>query len=214
MTLFKPSLDEIEPNGAFWTLWLIGILSCFVALIAVTFNSLNSFMQSLFSSLIGVLIAVYFINYRVSNNQKKHKEEYLHHLYPVLRRLFLYLFIDLSKIVTLNGKRFTSSNYKEALENSNRLVLEEERLEWFKTSINYKYLFGTYQRMLINQTTIHSNFLPENLTLNISEIIERVDSLMLQMKLEDRPLVLKNIAAIFRNMYLIDKYSFGLNFNK
>lgn len=94
MGLIKSKLDEIEIDGSIWALWSIGLLSAGLALVAINFDPIRVFIQSIIASLIGVFIAVYFINYKGSKKRRKLKSKYLIKFSPILKRLFKYIYVD------------------------------------------------------------------------------------------------------------------------
>ena len=215
MSLIKSDFDEIEIWNSSYALYVIGIFAFIVGILVLEFPLLSNLLTAILSSLIGVFVAVFFINYLTSKNKQNFRKRYLIKVAPILKRNLTLLYIDLGKLVNIKGKTCTyfgrkKENYKSFLENTENFTLNEEKLEWYYAKLNYEWLFDTYRDRLFRFVSINSHFLPPNLVLNISEIIERLDSLVLQMKLKNSDLVLKNTKAIFGHFNIIDENNLKL----
>ncbi|MDA3836358.1 MAG: hypothetical protein PF542_01935 [Nanoarchaeota archaeon] len=211
MSFIKSGLDEIEINNSKSTLIIIASLLFISYIIGLKFLEWKIFMQAIYSSLFGVFIAILFINYNSSRQKKKFKKKYLIKFSPILKRLFTYIYIDLEHLVNFSERGIRANNYEDIFEKIDKLVLNDEYLDYYKKKIDSNKLFIGYKTKLVDLTSLNVNHLSHNLILNISEIIERLNSLALYIELKDDERTLKNIKAIFKHLKIIDKEIFKLN---
>ena len=147
----------------------------------------------------------FFINFNSAKQKKKFKEEYLIKVKPIIKRLFYYIFIDLEHLVKFPHNGVQIHNYSDFLNQSDKLIINSDYLKDPLNHIDYNILFLRYKNKLIDFVSMNSNNLPHNLVLNITEIVERIDSLALWLKLnKDNKRILKNIIKIFKHMKIID----------
>lgn len=200
MSIIKSDLDKKEYENSLLALIVVGIIVGICTIISLELHPTKVFMQSITASLAGVFLAVYFINYRITIDKQKFKKLYISKFSPILKRIFMYMYISLKHVINFEKGGISSEDYKTVLNRHNELVLDKKGLNRFELDK----VFESYKENLIHQTSINSRFLPENLVLNISEIIERLDSFILQIRLNDNELILKNIKAIFKHLKVID----------
>ena len=225
MALIKSDLDKIDVGYSFFTLMILLLLLDLTGLaIVVYYPKFTDVLSSFLLSLIGVFIAVFFINFSAGRSKQRFRKEYLIKLSPILKRNFYYLYIDLKRLVYFEENhpylKSGRKSYKLFLENSKDLQLKKENIQYFcEGKTDYKWLFNTYRDRFFMVIAMNSNSLPPNLALNISEIVERLDSLVLQITLVkggllNEGLILKNIKAIFKHFRIIDKNDLKLDLDK
>ncbi|MBT5022174.1 hypothetical protein HOK51_03410 [Candidatus Woesearchaeota archaeon] len=215
-------LENIEIENHSLAIIVLAIIMVLAALASSYFFELINFAISIMSSLLGVFLTILFVNYLTTREAITFKERYLKKLKPTFNRNFFSLFIDISKFVKFKNRKSYFEEKSFEVESDRRffdlllnkfddLAMDNRTMrKAFDNYEDYEFIFRTYKDRLVCFTQINSTFLPPNFVLHMSRMVERLDSLILQIKIKDKQLVFKNIKAILNHLNIIDKDHFQI----
>lgn len=154
--LIKPN-DIIERDITFWGIYFIGLPLIGLGAFKLELLDSNQIFYSIISSFIVALVMLYLVNFRIINKKKKNNQNYKNKLSPLLKRLILYVYIDLKHLV-----KFEEGGIKTISQQKPNMIIEiEERYR--KGAIKYVYSLMKnlgYDVFFFYDNTLHdfSNF--------------------------------------------------------